>query len=329
MADIVRVAVTGAAGQVAYAMLGRLASGEIFGPNKKVILQLLEIPQAMPTLEGVAMELDDCSFPTLQEIVTTDDPNRAFKDCNWALLVGSFPRKQGMERKDLLGINGKIFVGQGKALAAQAAADARILVVGNPCNTNCLVAYQNGRDIPAERWTAMTRLDHNRARNALAKKAGVGNEEVTHVTIWGNHSNTQYPDFTNAKIKGRPATEVITDRNWLENVFVPQCQNRGAAVIKARGSSSALSAANGALDHVKSLLQPTPANDWVSAAVVSKGEYGVPAGLVFSYPCRGTGQATFSVIEGVKLDAFGKEKFQKTLQELQEERDAVKDLLGG
>src|SRR5438132_8670757 len=261
MANVVRVAVTGAAGQVAYGMLARLASGEIFGPNQKVILQLLEIPQAMQTLEGVAMELDDCSFPTLQEIILTDDPNKAFRDCNWALLVGSFPRKQGMERKDLLGINGKIFVAQGKALAAQAAADVRILVVGNPCNTNCLVGYNNGRSIPAERWTAMTRLDHNRARTALAKKAGVANAEVTRVTIWGNHSNTQYPDFTNARIKGKPATEVITDRLWLENVFVPQCQNRGAAVIKARGSSSALSAANGALDHLKSLLRPTPTND--------------------------------------------------------------------
>ncbi len=327
MADTLRVAVTGAAGQVAYAMLGRLASGAIFGANRKIILQLLEIPQALPTLEGVAMELDDCSFPTLQDIVVTDDPNKAFAGCNWALLVGSFPRKQGMERKDLLGINGKIFVGQGKALAAHAAPDVRILVVGNPCNTNCLVAYHNGRDIPLDRWTAMTRLDHNRAQNALAKKARVANEAVTQVTIWGNHSNTQFPDFTNAQINGRPATAVITDRNWLENVFVPQCQNRGAAVIKARGSSSALSAANGALDHVKSLLQPTPANDWVSAAVVSKGQYGVPSGLVFSYPCRSDGKGNLSAVDGVQLDAFGQDKFQKTLQELQEEREAVKDLL--
>jgi len=327
MANVVRVAVTGAAGQVAYAMLGRLASGEVFGPNTKIILQLLEIPQALPTLEGVAMELNDCSFSTLQDIIVTDDPNRAFDGCHWALLVGSFPRKQGMERKDLLGINGKIFVGQGKALAARAAKEVRILVVGNPCNTNCLVAYHNGRDIPADRWTAMTRLDHNRARNALAKKAGVGDDEVTCVTIWGNHSNTQYPDFTNARIKGRPVPEVITDRQWLETVFVPQCQNRGAAVIKARGASSALSAANGALDHVKSLLQSTPANDWVSAAVVSRGQYGVPAGLVFSYPCRSDGKGNLSVVEGVTLDAFGQDKFQKTLQELQEEREAVKDLL--
>jgi malate dehydrogenase len=327
MANAIRVAVTGAAGQVAYAMLGRLASGEVFGNGQKIILQLLEITQALPGLEGVAMELDDCSFPCLQEIIVTDDPNKAFRDANWALLVGSFPRKQGMERKDLLGINGKIFVGQGRALAANAAQDVRILVVGNPCNTNCLVGYHNGRDIPADRWSAMTRLDHNRARNALAKKAGVANEEVTQVTIWGNHSNTQFPDFTNARIQGRPATEVISDRNWLENVFVPQCQNRGAAVIKARGSSSALSAANGALDHVKSLLRPTPAQDWVSAAVVSKGEYAVPAGLVFGYPCRNQGDAFYRPVEGVKLDAFGQEKFGKTLQELLEERNAVKDLL--
>jgi malate dehydrogenase len=327
MADVLRVAVTGAAGQVAYAMLARLASGEIFGPKTKIILQLLEIPQALPTLQGVAMELDDCSFPTLAGVETTDDPNKAFKDCNWALLVGSFPRKEGMERKDLLGINGKIFVGQGKALAANAARDVRILVVGNPCNTNCLVAYHNGRDIPQERWSAMTRLDHNRARGALAQKAGVASDEVTQVTIWGNHSNTQYPDFTNARIKGRPAAEVINDRNWLENVFVPQCQSRGAAVIKARGSSSALSAAQGALDHVKSWLQATPANDWVSAAVISKGEYGVPAGLVFGYPVRSDGRGKLNVVEGLKLDSFGEEKFQKTLKELQEEKEAVGDLL--
>jgi malate dehydrogenase len=327
MANVVRVAVTGAAGQVAYAMLGRLACGEIFGPNTQVILQLLEIPQGLPALEGVAMELDDCSFNTLKDVVLTDDPNRAFKDVNYALLVGSFPRKQGMERKDLLGINGKIFVGQGRALAQNAAKDVRILVVGNPCNTNCLVAYNNGRDIPAERWTAMTRLDHNRARTQLAKKAGVANADVTQMTIWGNHSNTQYPDFTNAKINGKPASDVINDRGWLENTFVPMIQNRGAAVIKARGSSSAMSAANGALDHVKSWLHPTAANDWVSVCTVSKGEYGVPAGLVFSYPCKGDGKGNFSVVEGIKLDAFGQEKFQTTLKELQEEREAVQDLL--
>src|SRR5579884_59510 len=327
MANPIRVAVTGAAGQVAYAMLARLASGEIFGPQQPIILQLLEIPPAMAALEGVAMELDDCSFSNLHGVVLTDDPAKAFKDVKWALLVGSFPRKAGMERKDLLGINGKIFVGQGQALAANAASDVRILVVGNPCNTNCLVAYHNGRDIPRERWTAMTRLDHNRARSALAKKAGVANADVTQMTIWGNHSNTQYPDFTNARIKGRPATEMITDRAWLENTFVPMIQNRGAAVIKARGLSSAMSAGNGALDHVKSWLRPTPANDWVSVATVSKGEYGVPTGLVFSYPCRSDGKGNLTVVEGLKLDAFGQQKFQTTLKELQEEREAVQELL--
>jgi malate dehydrogenase len=327
MSNVLRIAVTGAAGQVAYALLPRMASGEVFGPNQKVVLQLLEIPQAMTALEGVAMELEDCSFPTLAGLVLTDDPNVAFQGCNWALLVGSFPRKEGMERKELLGINGKIFVGQGKALAASAASNVRILVVGNPCNTNCLVAYSNGRAIPAERWTAMTRLDHNRARSALAKKAGVANEDVTQVTIWGNHSNTQYPDFTNAKIKGKPAGEVITDRQWLETVFVPQVQTRGAAVIKARKLSSAKSAAHGALDHVKSWLHATPANDWVSAAVVSKGEYSVPPGLVFGYPVRNSGDGKFKVVEGLKLDAFGQQRFAVTLQELQEEREAVKELL--
>jgi malate dehydrogenase len=327
MPNPIRVAVTGAAGQVAYSLLPRLASGEVFGPDQKIILQLLEIPLALTALEGVAMELEDCGFPTLQEIVTTDDANKAFASCNYALLVGAAPRKQGMERKDLLGMNGKIFVGQGQALAKHAASDVRILIVGNPCNTNCLVAYTNGRDIPADRWTAMTRLDHNRGVAALAKKAGVPNEAVTCMTIWGNHSNTQFPDFTNAKINGKPATEVIDDRDWLENTFVPQCQNRGAAVIKARGFSSAFSAANGALDHAKTWRAPTATNDWTSAATVSTGQYAVPAGLVFGYPCRADGKGSFGVVEGLKLDAFGKAKFESTLKELLEERDAVKDLL--
>jgi malate dehydrogenase len=342
MSDTIRVAVTGAGGQVAYAMLARLASGEVFGPDRKVVLQLLDIPkkpdwkppsptarQPLEIAEGNAMELLDCGFPTLADVVVTDDPNKAFAGANWAILVGAFPRGPGMERKDLLGINGKIFVGQGKAIAKNAASDVRVLVVGNPCNTNCLVAYSNGREVPAERWTAMTRLDHNRAVSALAQKAGVANGDVTCVTIWGNHSNTQYPDFTNAKVKGRPATEVITDRKWLEETFLPQCQNRGAAIIKARGLSSALSAANGAVDHVKSLLRPTPANDWLSMAVVSKGEYGVPAGLVFSYPCRSDGKGNYSVVEGVKLDAFGQARFQATLKELEDERAMVADLLKG
>ena len=335
MAETIRVTVTGAAGQVTYAMLGRLASGEVFGPDKKVVLQLLEIPkdpsreglQAMDILEGVAMELDDCGSPVLQDVIVTDNPNKAFEGCNWALLVGSFPRKAGMERKDLLGINGKIFVGQGKALAAHAASDVRVLVVGNPCNTNCLVGLSNASGMPADRWTRLTRLDHNRARRPWPKRPASPTVAVTCVTIWGNHSNTQYPDFTNAKINGKPATEAITDRAWLENGFVPLIQNRGAAVIKARGSSSALSAANGAIDHLKGLLNPTPTNDWVSMAVPSKGEYGVPAGLVFGYPCRTDGKGNVTVVEGVKLDEFGKKKFQLTLTELLEEREAVKELL--
>jgi malate dehydrogenase len=342
MSDTIRVAVTGAGGQVAYAMLARLASGEVFGPDRKVVLQLLDIPkkpdwqppsptarQPLDIAEGNAMELLDCGFPTLADVIVTDDPNKAFAGANWAILVGAFPRGPGMERKDLLGINGKIFVGQGKAIAKNAASDVRVLVVGNPCNTNCLVAYSNGREVPPERWTAMTRLDHNRAVSALAQKARVANGDVTCVTIWGNHSNTQYPDFTNAKVKGRPATEAITDRKWLEETFVPQCQNRGAAIIKARGLSSALSAANGAIDHVKSLLRPTPPGDWVSMAVVSKGEYGVPAGLVFSYPCRSDGKGNYTVVEGVKLDAYGQAKFQATLKELEDERGMVADLLKG
>ena len=327
MPSPVRVAVTGAAGQVAYSMLARLASGEVFGPDTPVVLQLLEITPALAALEGVAMELEDCGFPTLQGVAVTDDANKAFAGVNYALLVGAAPRKQGMERKDLLGLNGRIFVGQGQALAKNAAADVRVLLVGNPCNTNCLVAYRNGRGIPADRWAAMTRLDHNRAVGALAKKAGVPNAAVTHMTIWGNHSSTQLPDFTNAKIQGRPVPEVIPDRGWLEGTFVPQCQNRGAAVIKARGLSSALSAANGAIDHVKTLVRGTPPGDWTSAAVVSTGEYGVPAGLVFGYPCTADGRGNLAVVPGVPLDAYAKAKFDQTLAELLEEQDAVRDLL--
>jgi malate dehydrogenase len=327
MSNTVRVAVTGAAGQVAYAMLARLASGEVFGPTTKVTLQLLEVPQAMQALEGVAMELQDCAFPTLAKIDVTDDTRRAFDGVNWALLVGAAPRKQGMERKDLLGMNGKIFVGQGQAIARNAASDVRVLIVGNPCNTNCLVAYSNGKEVPVERWTAMTRLDHNRAVAALAQKAGVPNAAVSNMTIWGNHSNTQFPDFENARINEKPATETITDRNWLENSFVPECQNRGAAIIKARGLSSAMSAANGAIDHVKTWLRGTPGGDWTSAAVVSSGQYGVPAGLVFGYPVTFDGSGKWEVVQGLKLDAYGQGMFQKTLKELLEERDAVKDLL--
>jgi malate dehydrogenase len=334
MSSPIRVAVTGAAGQVAYSLLTRLASGEVFGANQKVRLQLLEIPRsinpkAMDALEGVAMELEDCAFPTLDSIEVTDSAETAFDGCNFALLVGSFPRGPGMERKELLDRNGKIFVGQGRALAAKAASNVRVLVVGNPCNTNCLVAYRNGQAISAERWTAMTRLDHNRAVGALAKKANVGNEQVTCMTIWGNHSNTQYPDFTNAKIDGKPATSVITDRTWLEGTFVKECQERGKAIINKRGVSSATSAANGAIDHVKSILHPTAEGDWTSAAIVSNGQYGVPKGLVFSYPVKRDAAGNFVVVEGLPLDAFSKTKFDLTLKELQEEMDAVKELLPG
>ncbi|MFM8274825.1 MAG: malate dehydrogenase [Gemmata sp.] len=327
MSKVVRVAVTGAAGRVSNSLIVRLASGEVFGPETKVILQLLELPVAMKNLEGAMYELQDCGFPTLKDVIVTDDANVAFKDCNYALLVGAAPRGPGEQRKDLIRKNGPIFVGQGQAIAKNAAGDVRILVVGNPCNTNCLIALSNGRAVPADRWHAMTRLDHNRAVSALAMKAGVTNDQVTNVTIWGNHSNTQYPDFTNAKIGGRPATSVITDRGWLENTFVPNTQDRGKFIIDTTKVSSSFSAANGALDHVKSLVKGTPAGDWTSAAIVSKGEYGVPAGLVFGYPCTASGDGNWKVVEGLKLDAFGQEKFKKTLDELLQEREVVKDLL--
>lgn len=328
MSDTVNVTVTGAAGQVAYAMLGRIASGEIFGPSVRVSLRLLEITPALPTLGGVAMELDDCAAPALKEVIFTDDPSRAFEGVNWALLVGSFPRKEGMERKELLGINGKIFVGQGKAINAGAAKDVRVLVVGNPCNTNCLVARSQAPNIPDDRFTALTRLDHNRAVSSLARKGGVPVSSVTRMTIWGNHSNTQFPDFYNARINGKPVLESINDIAWLEGSFVPEVQQRGAAVIKARGLSSALSAANGALDHVKSLLHATPSNDWVSMAVVSQGQYGIPKGLVFGFPCVTLGNGNYEVVEGLQHNDFGRAKLAATLQELETEKAAVIDLLG-
>jgi malate dehydrogenase len=328
-AKVVRVAVTGAAGRVSSSLIVRLASGEVFGPETKVILQLLELPVAMKNLEGAMYELQDCGFSALKDVIVTDDANVAFKDCNFALLVGAAPRGPGEQRKDLILKNGPIFVGQGKAIAKNAASDVRILVVGNPCNTNCLIAQRNGREVPADRWHAMTRLDHNRAVSALAAKAGVGNEAVTCVTIWGNHSNTQYPDFTNAKIGGKPATSVITDRAWLENTFVPATQDRGKFIIDTTKVSSSFSAANGALDHIKSLVKGTPAGDWTSAAIVSKGQYGVPEGLVFGYPCTATGDGNWSVVEGLKLDAFGEAKFKKSLDELLQEQEVVKDLLPG
>jgi malate dehydrogenase len=327
MSKVVRVAVTGAAGRVTSSLIVRLASGEVFGPKTKVILQLLELPHAMKNLEGAMYELQDCGFSTLQDVLITDDANKAFAGCNYALLVGAAPRGPGEQRADLIRKNGPIFVGQGKAIAKNAASDVRVLVVGNPCNTNCLIAYRNGREVPAERWHAMTRLDHNRAVSALAAKAGVGNDAVTCMTIWGNHSNTQFPDFTNAKINGKPATSVITDRAWLENTFVPNNQDRGKFIIDTTKVSSSFSAANGAIDHVKSLITGTPSGDWTSAAIVSKGEYGVPAGLVFGYPCTTSGDGNWKIVEGLKFDAFGQAKFKTTLDELLKEQDVVKDLL--
>jgi malate dehydrogenase len=327
MTAAVRVAVTGAAGRVANSLIVRIASGEVFGPEVPVILQLLELPVAMKALEGILYELQDCAFSTLQDVIITDDVHRAFDGCQWAILVGAAPRGPGEQRSDLIRKNGPIFAQQGRVLAQRAASDVRILVVGNPCNTNCLIAWRNGRDIPAERWHAMTRLDHNRAVYALAAKAGVPVTAVTCMTIWGNHSNTQYPDFTNARINGRPATDVINDRHWLENTFVPQCQERGKFIIDTTRVSSSFSAANGAIDHIKSLIRGTPEGDWTSAAVVSRGEYGVPEGIVFSYPVTSRADALWHIVPGLSLDPFGQQKFHITLQELIRERDVVQDLL--
>lgn len=322
----VKVAVSGAVGNVSYALLFRIASGHLLGDDQPIELQLLDIEPALPALEGVVMELDDCAFPLLHSVDVTADPKTAFNGVSWALLVGSVPRKEGMERADLLKVNGGIFGPYGEALAAAAASDVRILVVGNPCNTNCLIARSNGRDIPDERWFAMTRLDQNRAKGLLAKKAGVLVDQVRNVAIWGNHSATQFPDFENATIHGRPARNVIGDDDWLRGEFITTIQQRGAAIIKARGQSSAASAANAAIDAVRSIWQPTPEGDNAALAVPSKGEYGVPEGLQFSFPVRSTGDA-WSVIEGFEHDDFAKEKIRATAEELVEEREAVKDLL--
>src|SRR3954470_4309194 len=297
----VRVAVTGAAGQIGYSLLFRIASGSMFGPDQPVELHLIEIPQALPALQGVVMELDDCAFPLLKSITPTADLDEGFRGVNWALLVGSVPRKQGMERQDLLGINGKIFVGQGQAIQRNAAGDVRTLVVGNPCNTNCLIAMNNAKDVPADRWFAMTRLDENRAKSQLAKKAGVDVTQITNLAVWGNHSSTMYPDFTNARIDGRAAAEAIGDRGWLEGEFISTVQQRGAAIIKARGASSAASAANAVVDTVRSLVTPTREGDWHSVALCSKGEYDIEAGLITSFPVR-TGEAGAEIAKWVPID---------------------------
>ncbi len=323
----VKVAVTGAAGQIGYALLFRLASGAVFGPDTAVELQLLELEKALPALEGVKMELDDCAFPLLTNIVVTSDPNVAFKNIDWGLLVGSVPRKAGMERNDLLRVNGSIFVGQGKALNENAGKDVRVLVVGNPCNTNCLIAMHNAPKIPRERWFAMTALDENRAKIQLAQKAGVAVNDVTNLTIWGNHSATQYPDFTNTKILGKPAQAVINDEEWLQGDFIKTVQQRGSAIIKARGASSAASAANATLDTIMRITTPTAEGDWFSAAIPSDGSYGISEGLIFSYPLRNSGNGVLEIVQDIELDEFSQEKIQATCSELEMEREAVKEML--
>jgi malate dehydrogenase len=324
----IRVAVTGAAGQIGYALLFRIASGAMFGDRQPVILHLIEIEPALPALGGVVMELDDCAFPLLKGVVATANLEEGFRSVNWALLVGSVPRKAGMERKELLGINGKIFVGQGWALQKNAAPDVRILVVGNPCNTNCLIAMNNAPEIPRDRFFAMTRLDENRAKSQLARKAGVDVTAVTNVAIWGNHSSTQYPDFYNAKINGQPATRAITDEAWLKGEFITSVQQRGAAIIKARGASSAASAANAVVDSVRSIIEPTPAGNWHSVCICSEGSYGVEAGLISSFPLRNVGQK-LEVVQGLPINEFSRARIDATVNELKEERAMVGELLGG
>lgn len=321
----IRVAITGAAGQIGYSLLFRIASGAVFGPDQPVELNLIEIEPGMKALEGVKMELDDCAFPLLNGIVTTCDLNEGFKGANWALLVGSVPRKKGMERSDLLGINGKIFIGQGQAIEKNAADDIRVLVVGNPCNTNCWIAMTHATNIPANRWFAMTRLDENRGRAQLAQKAGVHVNEVTNMTIWGNHSSTQYPDFYNAKIGGKPATEVISDEAWLKNDFIPIVQKRGAAIIEARGLSSAASAANAAIDTVRTLVTPTPEGQWFSVGVCSDGSYGTPKGIIISLPVRSDGK-NWEVVQGLEINEFSREKIDASNKELLDEQTAVKQI---
>lgn len=320
----IKVAVTGAGGQIGYALLFRIASGQMFGPETTVDLHLLELPAALPSLRGVAMELDDCAFPLLRNVVCTSDVNEAMKGVNWAVLVGAVPRKEGMERSDLLRINGGIFTTQGRAINDHAADDVRVFVVGNPCNTNCLIAMNNAPDVPRDRFYAMTMLDELRARKQLAIKAGVDVDAVTRMTIWGNHSSTQFPDFGNARINGEPVTDKI-DLKWLQNDFIPLIQKRGAEVIKVRGASSAASAANAALMGVYHLVHDTTQGETFSVARASQGEYGVDEGLIFSYPCRTEG-GELKVVTGLTHDAFGQERIKLTLDELRHERDAVQSL---
>jgi malate dehydrogenase len=322
----IHVAITGAAGQIGYALLFRIASGAMFGPNQPVILHLIEIEPALPALGGVVMELDDCAFPLLKGVVATASLDEGFRSVNWALLVGSVPRKAGMERKDLLGINGKIFVGQGRAIEKSAASDVRVLVIGNPCNTNCLIAMNNARGISADRWFAMTRLDENRAKTQLAKKAGVDVTAVTNLAVWGNHSSTMFPDFVNAKINGHQAVNAIKDDAWLKGEFIATVQQRGAAIIKARGASSAASAANAVVDSVRSIIEPTPTGDCHSVCVSSDGSYGIEKGLICSFPIRSSGKA-LQIVPDLPINEFSRGKIDASVNELKEERSMVGDLL--
>jgi malate dehydrogenase len=325
-----RVAVTGAAGQIGYALLPRIASGALFGPDQPVILQLLEIPneKALAALNGVAMELDDCAFPLLQGIVCTSDPKEAFKGAHWCLLVGSKPRGPGMERNDLIKENGPIFVGQGQAIANHADPSVRVAVVGNPCNTNALIAMHAAKGLPKERFTAMTRLDQNRAAAQLAKQAGVHVTAVSHTLIWGNHSATQVPDYVNTKINGKPANQVITDTAWLQGEFMKTVQQRGAAIIAARGLSSAASAASALIDHVRDLHFPTPAGEYRSICVPSDGSYGIAPGIICSLPIQSDGKGNYKVVQGLPIDPFIQQKINATVKELEDEKAVVRDLLG-
>ncbi len=326
MTSPIRVAITGAAGNIGYAIAFRIANGDLFGPDQPIILHMLEITPAMKALEGVAMELEDCAFPLLQGMVLSDSATQAFDGVNWALLIGARPRGKGMERKDLLEANGAIFKPKGEAINKVAATDVRVLVVGNPANTNCLIAMRSAPDVPKERFTAMTRLDHNRALTQLAKKAGVPVTQVKKVTIWGNHSATQYPDAYHAEIGGKPAPEVIGDDKWIREVFIPTVQKRGAAIIEARGQSSAASAANAAINHVQSWYHGTSAGDWVSMAVPSTGAYGSPEGVIFSYPVT-IQNGQYQIVEGLSLSDFDRQMIAITAQELVEERDAVSAII--
>ena len=324
-----RVVVTGAGGQIAYSLIFRIANGELLGPNQKISLHLLDLPEAQESLKGLVMELEDCTFPLVQEIRIGSDPKKMFEGANYAFLVGSKPRGPGMERKDLLGDNGKIFVEQGKALNHSASKDVRVLVVGNPCNTNCLIAMSHAPDLNPRQFFSMTRLDQNRAVFQLADRAGCSIEEVTHVTVWGNHSATQVPDFEHAKIRGKAATIVIHDRKWLEEEFIPMIQKRGAQVISARGKSSAASAANAALGAMRSIIYPTHENDWFSMGVIAQGNpYGIEEGLVFSFPCKANGKGDWEIVTGLSSSPFMQKKIAATQKELMEERAMVAHLLG-